>query len=111
MRVRAFRSQKGAGNINASLCVITMIMGGSVRTTVDLEPQMLIDLKTKAAIERTTVKQLVRQAIAQFLSSQTQSQPVWMRGFGAFSTATDDSQDIQAVIDEEFSAINPADWQ
>ena len=83
-----------------------------VRTTVDLPAEDLKRLKIRAAEYRTSVKNLVREAVKQYLATdQEPTEPAWMAGFGAFKDEKDDNARIQAIIDDEFSKIDMETWK
>lgn len=83
----------------------------NVRTTIDLPEQMLVDLKIESARRRTPVKNLVQEAISRYLVEQRPTEPAWMKSFGAFKDDAEEVNRIQAVIDEEFSKVDPEEWK
>lgn len=87
-------------------------MSMDVRTTVDLPAEDLTRLKIRAAEKRTSVKNLVREAVKQYLATgEKPAEPAWMTGFGAFKDEKEDNARIKAIIDEEFSKIDLETWK
>jgi predicted transcriptional regulator len=82
------------------------------RTTIELPKSLLARVKAYAALRHTSVKRVVQEALETHVkASEEQEGPAWRRGFGAFAHQKEETARIQAIIDEEFSRIDPEDWK
>ena len=87
-----------------------------MKTTVDIPDALLRKVKARAALDGQPMKVFVVQALQDRLHAPAgpqahPPQPAWMKLFGAFKNERQAIRDIQGVIDQEFSRINPEDWR
>ncbi|MGE3310035.1 MAG: hypothetical protein AB7O66_08705 [Limisphaerales bacterium] len=85
-----------------------------VKSTIEIEDELYRLAKSTAAIQGKTVRQFVAEALEAKLRPrdtrrESESEPLWMRGFGALSGLSRENSRIRALIDEEFERIEPDD--
>ena len=82
-----------------------------MKTTIEMSDTVYRQMKARAALRGQTMKAFVMEAIREKLQAESQadSQKGWRDVFGKAPTGS--TEEVQAVIDEEFSQIRPEDWQ
>ena len=81
-----------------------------MKTTLEMSDDLFRKVKATAALQGQSLKEFVTEALRQKLASRSQSAaPAWRAGFGKVPRKY--VREVQAVIDAEFSKINPADWK
>ena len=83
-----------------------------MKTTVEIPDAIYRQIKATAALRGQTVKAFVLQSLHDKLAAERsgKKRPVgWRSVFGKASKA--DVADVQRMIDEEFSRIDPEDWK
>lgn len=82
-----------------------------MKTTLDIPDDLFRAAKATAALQGTTLRQLVTDMLRQSLKSVTRkrrgAEPPWMKDFGALSGLSAETRRIQSLIDEEFEQIEP----
>jgi len=75
-----------------------------MRTTIDLDPTILDELKTRAKSEGKTLGQLTSELLAPVLKDDLMSTPDFhwpIRELGPFLVDLEDKEAVQAILDEE----------
>ena len=75
-----------------------------MRTTIDLDPTILDELKTRAKSEGKTLGQLTSELLAPVLKHDSRSTPDFhwpTRELGPFLVDLEDKEAVQAILDEE----------
>jgi hypothetical protein len=82
-----------------------------VKTTVDIDDQLLRRAKSHAAARGITLKQFLTEAIAARLRRppKAEGRPAWMTLSGALAPLRVETARIQRLIDEEFEQIDAED--
>ena len=83
-----------------------------MKTTVEVPDRLYRQLKARAALQGQTVKAFLIEAIRdKLLSDKKDTAEVqgWRAAFGAADPET--VADVQRIVDEEFSDIDPGDWK
>lgn len=84
-----------------------------MKTTVELPDELLRNARLYAAERGKTFKSVLIEAL-DLLMFNGQSQPTrpgWEALAGAFASDSEETAEIQAYIDREFSRIDPEDWK
>jgi len=89
-----------------------MVLWGTLKTTLEIPDLLYRQLKAAAANQGKTVKAMVNEAIAAKLRQpQASAEPGWKKGFGQLRHLRKDTRQIERVIAEEFSKIDPEEWK
>jgi hypothetical protein len=83
-----------------------------MKTTLDLPDRLYRQIKARAALRGQTVKSFFLDAIRDKLAADakaTGKQSGWRAVFGKANK--EDVAEVQRIIDEEFSRIDPEDWE
>jgi len=83
-----------------------------MKTTIEIPDRVFRQLKARAALKGVTMKALVLQAIRDKLEADYAdrvSEPGWRSVFGKAPAGS--AEEVQDIIDKEFSEIDPEDWQ
>ncbi len=81
-----------------------------MKTTIEIPDPLLRQAKAWAAQRGLTLKQLVTEALQEKLMNRSNSEePAWMRGFGKLKRLHEETERVQARIDEAFEVIEPED--
>jgi hypothetical protein len=83
-----------------------------VKTTIDIAEPVLRQVKARAALRGQSLKGYILEALRDRLRQETQ--PIspssgWRSVLGKAPRGSTD--EVQQIIDEEFSRIDPRDWQ
>jgi hypothetical protein len=85
---------------------------GCLKTTLEIPDLLYRRLKASAAQQGKSVKTLVNEAIAEKMRRpEGNTTPGWRRGFGQLRHLHEETCEIDRVIAEEFSKIDPEDWK
>jgi hypothetical protein len=79
-----------------------------MKTTLEIPDAIYRQIKARAALKGQTVRSFFLDAIQEKLNGQRRKGG-WQTVFGKASQ--DDVQNLQRIIDEEFSRIDPEDWR
>jgi len=82
-----------------------------MRTTVDVPDSLYRQIKARAALKGQTIKAFFLDAIHDKLAAEktkSTEETGWRVAFGA--ARAEDVAEVQQIIDEEFSRIDPEDW-
>ena len=83
-----------------------------LKTTLEIPDLLYRRLKAAAANQGKSVKAVVNEAIAEKLRNPgAAGTPGWMQGFGKLRHLRKETRQIEKVIAEEFSRIDPEDWK
>ena len=83
-----------------------------MKTTLDVPDRLYRQIKARAALRGQTIKSFFLDAIRDKLAADakaTGKQSGWRAAFGA--ARPEDVAEVQRIIDEEFSRIDPEDWE
>ncbi|MEX2307209.1 MAG: hypothetical protein WD738_06430 [Pirellulales bacterium] len=83
-----------------------------MKTTVEIPDSLYRQIKARAALKGQTIKDFLVEAVrAKLASDKTKpnGKTGWRAAFGAADP--NDVAEVQRIIDEEFSKINPDDWK
>ena len=83
-----------------------------MKTTVELPDALYRQLKARAALEGQTVKDFLVEAVRAKLAKhrpKSKRKTGWMAAFGTADPK--DVAEVQRIIDEEFSKVDPDDWK
>ena len=81
-----------------------------MKTTIEISDQIYRQVKARAALEGQTVRGFFLEAIREKLSSERRrARGGWRSVFGKADPKA--VEEIQRVLDEEFSKISPEDWK
>lgn len=80
-----------------------------MKTTLEIPDAIYRQIKARAALKGQTVRAFFLEAIQEKLQRKRRKAAGWRSVFG--KAAKDDVQDIQTIIDEEFSQIDAEDWK
>ena len=85
-----------------------------MKTTIDIPDALYRRTKAFVALRGLTVRRFVIEALEAKLRSDTETsteahEPAWMRFAGAAPHGA--RQQIDAIVDEEFSAVDPEQWK
>lgn len=83
-----------------------------MKTTIDIPDPLFRQVKVRAALKAQTMKAFVLEAILDKLQAEAvarDSQSGWRSVFG--QAAAGSVEEIQAVVDAEFSQLDPEDWK
>ena len=83
-----------------------------MKTTVELPDELFKAAREYAEAHGKTFKAVLVESLESTVgkASQADSRPGWERLFGAFK-GDPAIKELEAVIDREFSEIDPEDWQ
>ncbi len=83
-----------------------------MKTTVEIPDTLYRQLKARAALKGQTIKDFLVEAVRAKLASD-KAKPKGKTGWEAVFGAADpkDVAEVQRIIDEEFSKIDPDDWK
>jgi hypothetical protein len=85
---------------------------GILKTTLEIPDLLYRRLKAAAANQGKSVKDMVNEAITEKLRQPDAStEPGWKKGFGQLRHLRDDIRQIEKVIADEFSQIDPEEWK
>ncbi len=82
-----------------------------MKTTIDLPEDLFRKAKASAALRGVSLRHLVTESLREKLGEgvgKSDSEPPWMRGFGALSEFSEETRRIEALIDREFEEIEEA---
>ena len=82
-----------------------------MRTTVDVPDPLYRRIKARAALKGQSVKAFLLDALRDKLEmekGQTKGKTGWRAAFG--SARPGEVDEVQRIIDEEFSRVDPEDW-
>ena len=82
-----------------------------MKTTVELPDKLYRQIKARAALRGQTIKAFFLDALRDKLATekgQTQSEAGWKAVFG--KAKKEDMEALRQLVDEEFSRIDPEDW-
>lgn len=82
-----------------------------MKTTVELPDKLYRQIKARAALRGQTIKAFFLDALRDKLTAESakpKGQTGWRAVFG--KADKDDVAEVQRIIDEEFSHIDPEDW-
>ena len=83
-----------------------------MKTTVELPDSLYRQIKVRAALKGQSIKSFFLDALRDKLATD-KGQPNevvgWRAAFGAADP--EDVAEVQRIIDEEFSSIDPEDWK
>jgi hypothetical protein len=83
-----------------------------LKTTLEIPDVIYRRLKASAANQGKTVKALVNEAIAEKLRHPAAAGvPAWRQGFGQLRHLRKETRQIEKVIVDEFSRIDPEEWK
>lgn len=83
-----------------------------MKTTVDLPGSLLREAKAVAARRGQTLRDFVAEAMNEKLHAPAApGEKPWMKHFGALSKLRKETRRIEEIIEKEFEAINPKEWQ
>lgn len=85
-----------------------------VKTTFELPLSLLARVKAYAALRKIPMRVVLQDALTAHISrsnSKNEAEPAWRELFGAFKDDPETIDQVQAIIDEEFSRIDPEDWK
>jgi hypothetical protein len=91
---------------------INMVYHIYMKTTLELPDALYREIKARAALKGQTVKSFISEALRRSLGYDSDLLPKetgWRAAFGKVSTTT--IREVQTVIDDEFSKIEPDEWQ
>ena len=83
-----------------------------MKTTIEISDTIYRQVKARASLRGITMKAFFLEALKEKLESNAQSgdrEAGWMQVFGKADAAATES--VQKTIDDEFSKIDPSDWQ
>ena len=83
-----------------------------MKTTVEIPDSLYRQIKARAALKGQTIKDFLVEAVRAKLASdkgKRKGKIGWEAAFG--SANPEDVAEVQRIIDEEFSKINPDDWK
>ena len=90
-----------------------MVIWYYMKTTLEIPDTMFRELKARSALAGQTMRTFVVAAIEERLHGAGKPASVrekgWRAVFGKAPKAA--AADIQAVVDREFSRVNPDDWK
>ncbi len=88
-------------------------MMGLMKTTVELPDQLLACTKAYAKERGKSFREVLIEALNLLVlnGKSEPSKPGWEALFGAFAHEKEETDRIQAMIDEEFNKIDPEDWE
>ena len=82
-----------------------------MKTTVELPDKLYRQIKARAALRGQTIKAFFLDALRDKLAtekSQSQAEAGWRAVFG--KAKKEDMDELQQIVDEEFSRIDPEEW-
>jgi hypothetical protein len=83
-----------------------------LKTTLEIPDLLYRRLKAAAANQGKSVKDVVNEAITEKLRQpEVSTEPGWMKGFGKLRHLRKDIRQIEKVIADEFSQIDPEEWK
>lgn len=82
-----------------------------MKTTLELPDQLFRTAKATAAERGRTLKEFMTEAVRDKLSAGhgRAGAPAWMQGFGKLKYLREETERVQAVMDQEFEVIEPED--
>jgi hypothetical protein len=81
-----------------------------MKTTIDIADGIYRQVKARAALEGQTVKAFLLEALKEKLTARRRGGPEgWRAVYGKGDKKV--AEEVQRIIDEEFSRIDPKDWQ
>lgn len=83
-----------------------------MKTTIEISDTIFRQVKATASLKGQTLKSFFLEALREKLSKETRKKTKhsgWRRTFGQASSES--VTQVQTIIDEEFSKINPEDWK
>jgi hypothetical protein len=81
-----------------------------MKTTIDIPDAIYRQVKARAALQGQTVRGLFLEAIREKLTTRRhRTQAGWRAVFGKADKKAAD--EVQRIVDEEFSKIDPKDWK
>ncbi len=83
-----------------------------MKTTIEMSDELFRKAKATAAAQGQSLKDFVTNALRQKLTraaGNKQDEPRWRTGFGKIPARY--VREVQAIVDQEFSKINPDDWK
>ncbi len=82
-----------------------------MKTTIDLPDELLREAKSKAALERISLKELVTAALEERLRSDRRpaQNTGWRAAFGLADKRH--VKDVDRILSDELERINPKDWE
>jgi hypothetical protein len=83
-----------------------------MKTTVEIPDSLYRQIKARAALKGQTIKDFLVEAVRAKLASDktpAKGKSGWRAAFGVADPK--EVAEVQRIIDEEFSKINPDDWK
>ena len=82
-----------------------------MKTTIEISDAIYRQVKARASLRGLSLKAYFLEALREKLEgdAKTGSSPAWMNVFGKADSET--ISEVQKEIDEQFSSINPGDWE
>jgi hypothetical protein len=83
-----------------------------MKTTLDVPDRLYRQIKARAALRGQTIKAFFLDAIRDKLALEKgapSKQTGWRAAFG--TARPEDVAEVQRIIDEEFSRVDPEDWK
>lgn len=83
-----------------------------MKTTIEISDAIYRQIKARAGLRGITVRAYFTEALQEKLESESRNSGAeagWMKVFGQADTKAVD--EVQAIIDAEFSKIDPSDWK
>ncbi len=80
-----------------------------MKTTIELEDDLLRQAKAAALEEGITFKQLLTQALRSRLATRAEATPVWHRLFGGLADLRAETRRVERRIAEEFEQVEPGE--
>ena len=82
-----------------------------MKTTLEIPDPIFRQAKASAAERGIPLRQFVTDAVEEKLREPAASaEPAWMHLFGGLSDLRDETQQIDALIEEEFGQVDAKDW-
>jgi hypothetical protein len=86
---------------------------GAMKTTLEIPEALFRRVKSKAAERGQSLNDFVNEALHEKLaprrSTGLRGDPEWMQGFGQLRRLHEETERIQARIDEAFEVVEPED--
>lgn len=87
-----------------------------MKTTLDIPDPIFRQAKARAALRGISLRQFVTEAIEEKVAAPSshgpaQSEPPWMRGFGALADLREETRLINREIEEAFGTVQPEDLE
>ena len=80
-----------------------------MKTTLEMPDDLSCLIKAEAARNGLSLKNFVAQALREKLAARRGRKDDWRAGFGRIPPRL--AREIRAIVDEEFSRVDPASWR